>query len=320
VAYSAYEKALDNLPRPTVIVCKSARRAGAIWATYMGVKGGKSAEEVAFLMDYRKSINKGLSYTSALGLVAWSNVVLDLKKKNKVWTSTPLIFRQMFDNYSSTYSYLLGDVLSGEAVLIDPVHDCVERDLSVIKGLGLTLKYAINTHVHDDHVSGSLHIKHVVHKCQSMISTSSGGKADILLNDMDLIHFGARSLICLHTPGHTPGCCSFVLDDLSRCFTGDLLLIHGCGLIHKQEGSAQGLYESVHDRLYPLPDQCSVWPAHNFTGLTSTSILEEKKCNPLLSKSLVDFVHYMDGLRLISNTDYEVNKYISSNLNEMSLI
>jgi sulfur dioxygenase len=140
----------------------------------------------------------------------------------------------MFDKQSSTYSYLLGDILSGEAVLIDPVHGCVERDLAVIKGLGLTLKYAINTHVHDDHISGSLHIKHLVHKCQSVISSSSGGKADILLNDRDLIHFGARSIICLNTPGHTAGCCSFVLDDLSRCFTGDGLLIHGCGMTHEQ--------------------------------------------------------------------------------------
>jgi sulfur dioxygenase len=89
---------------------------------HQGVKEGKSSEELAFLMDYRKSINKGLSYTSAPGLLSWSNTVLDMKNTNKIWKSTPLIFRQMFDKKSSTYTYLLGDVPSGEAVLIDPVH------------------------------------------------------------------------------------------------------------------------------------------------------------------------------------------------------
>jgi len=211
-----------------------------------------------------------------------------------------LIFRQLFDPQSSTYTYLLADSEAREAVLIDPVFEQAGRDGALVRELGLRLLYTLDTHVHADHVTGAALLKEAF-GCQTAISAASGAAgADRYLEDGDRIDFGKRSLTVRATPGHTNGCLTYVLDDESRAFTGDCLLIRGTGRTDFQGGSAHTLYRSVHDRIFALPNACLLYPAHDYRGLTVTSVDEEKRFNPRLGGHLAegDFVGYMDNLGL----------------------
>lgn len=211
---------------------------------------------------------------------------------------TNLILRQLFEKETSTYSYLLGDNITKEAILIDPVLETVDRDCQLINDLGLKLKFVVNTHVHADHITGSGLLKSKFPDCKSIISKISTADADIKIEDGNIINFGDRYIKCLSTPGHTEGCFSFVLDNLSIVFTGDALLIRGCGRTDFQGGSALNLYNSVHDKLLTLPENCIVYPAHDYKGFTSSTVYEEKKFNPRLSKSKDEFIKIMDNLNL----------------------
>jgi len=219
-------------------------------------------------------------------------------------TTTPkakLGFRQLFEGVSATYTYLLWDTLTKEAVLIDPVDTEVKRDLQLIQDeLDLTLVYGINTHAHADHITGTGLLKQKLKGMSSVISKASGADADIHVNDGDIIVFGSRYLVIRATPGHTEGCLSYVLDDESRVFTGDALLIQGCGRTDFQGGSPETLYESVHSQLFTLPDDCVVYPAHDYKGRTSSLIKDEKASNPRLGsdKTKEEFVHIMNNLNL----------------------
>ena len=164
-----------------------------------------------------------------------------------------LIFRQLFDPVSSTYTYLLGDAASGEAVLIDPVYEHERRDRALLRELGLRLVATLDTHVHADHVTGAWLLKQ---RCGSQILLSAqagAAQADRLLQHGDTVAFGSRHLQVRATPGHTNGCLSYVLDDHSMAFTGDCLLIRGCGRTDFQSGSAEALYRSITQRLFTLP-------------------------------------------------------------------
>lgn len=183
-------------------------------------------------------------------------------------------------------------------MLIDPVLETVERDCKLVTELGLTLAACLNTHCHADHITGSGKIKTIFPDCKSMIAAASTADADIKLEDMDEIQFGGRSLYAFSTPGHTEGCMTFVLDDHSMCFTGDTLLIRGCGRTDFQGGSASDLYDNVHSRIFVLPDDCTVYPAHNYAGVMSSSIIEEKTFNPRLTKSKEEFIEIMNNLGL----------------------
>lgn len=210
------------------------------------------------------------------------------------------VFRQLFDPASSTYTYLLGDAASGEAVLIDPVFEHVRRDTALLRELGLTLVATLDTHVHADHVTGAWLLKQ---RCGSAIlvaAAASADNADRELRDGDRVEFGARHLEVRATPGHTNGCLSYVLDDQSMAFTGDALLIRGCGRTDFQQGSAAALYESVHRQLLTLPPGCLLYPAHDYRGLTVTSVAEERRFNPRLGGDIVsaDFEGYMNHLGL----------------------
>jgi sulfur dioxygenase len=211
-----------------------------------------------------------------------------------------MIFRQLFDPQSSTYTYLLADSATREAVLIDPVFEHARRDGALIEELGLKLAWTLETHVHADHVTGASLLKR---RFGSRIALSKDGGAegaDRLLADGERVGFGRRSLEVRATPGHTGGCLSYVLDDQSMVFTGDALLIRGCGRTDFQEGSPQRLYRSVRDRIFPLPDHCLIYPAHDYRGLTSSSVAEERMYNPRLAESIGegDFVGYMKHLGL----------------------
>ena len=211
-----------------------------------------------------------------------------------------LIFRQLFDPTSSTYTYLLGDSASGEALLVDPVFEQVPRDAALIRELGLTLIGTLDTHVHADHVTGAWLLRQRLGSKVAVAAASGAGGADRLLAHGEQIHFGKRSLAVRATPGHTNGCLSYVLDDFSRAFTGDCLLIRGCGRTDFQQGSSHALYASVHQQLFTLPAACLLFPAHDYNGLTVTSVEEERRFNPRLGGEVVeeDFAGFMQHLGL----------------------
>ncbi len=211
-----------------------------------------------------------------------------------------LIFRQSFDPASSTYTYLLADSNSREAVLIDPVFEQARRDRALICELGLNLIWTLETHVHADHVTGAWILKQRTGSKIGVGSETGANGADRYLRQGDKVDFGKRWLEVRMTPGHTNGCLTYVLDDRSMAFSGDALLIRGCGRTDFQQGSCANLFRSVHEQIFTLPDECLVYPAHDYRGLTVTSVGEEKAYNPrlggLLSES--DFSGYMANLKL----------------------
>ncbi len=211
-----------------------------------------------------------------------------------------MIFRQLFDPQSSTYTYLLADSATGDALLIDPVFEHARRDAAQIEELGVKLLCTLETHVHADHVTGASLLKRRFGS-QIALSKASGAEgADRMLEDGERVIFGRRSLEVRATPGHTGGCLSYVLDDSSMVFSGDALLIRGCGRTDFQQGDPQRLFRSVREKLFSLPDSCLVYPAHDYRGLTSSSIGEEKRYNPRLAESVGegDFLGYMNHLGL----------------------
>jgi sulfur dioxygenase len=210
-----------------------------------------------------------------------------------------LVFRQLFDPQSSTYTYLLGDRHNGEAVLIDPVFEQVRRDAALIDELGLALVATLETHVHADHVTGAWLLKRRTGSQIMLSAASDAAGADRCLVQDDVVSFGGRRLLVRATPGHTSGCLTYVLDDSSMAFTGDCLLIPGSGRTGFQEGDAAAMYRSVHERIFSLPDDCLLYPAHDYRGLTVTSVAEERRFNPLGGEIAVgDFTGYMKNLRL----------------------
>jgi len=211
-----------------------------------------------------------------------------------------LIFRQLFDQQSSTYTYLLADSDTREAVLIDPVFEQVRRDAALLDELGLQLRYTIDTHVHADHVTGAWMVKQRTGSGIAISAASGAQGADRYLKHGDEVTFGARHVQVRATPGHTNGCISLVLDDQSMAFTGDCLLIRGTGRTDFQNGDAHSLYRVVHEQLFSLPETCLLYPAHDYRGLTATSVAEERRFNPRLGGELCesDFTGYMTNLGL----------------------
>ncbi len=211
-----------------------------------------------------------------------------------------LIFRQLFDPQSNTYTYLLGEDESRQAVLIDSVFDQVRRDAALIEELGLELLYTLDTHVHADHVTGAWLLKQRLGS-QILIAKASGAEgADRYLEHGERVAFGKRYLKVRATPGHTAGCVTYVLDDESRAFTGDALLIRGAGRTDFQQGDPGMLYCSVQSQIFTLPASCLLYPGHDYRGLTVTSVAEERQFNPRLGGALSesDFVGYMNNLGL----------------------
>lgn len=211
-----------------------------------------------------------------------------------------MLFRQLFDPESSTYTYLLADEATREAVIIDPVLEQVERDLRLVSELELKLLYALDTHVHADHVTAVGTLRDRV-GAKTVLSERAGvGYADLYVKDGDRVRFGRHALEVRETPGHTDGCITFVTDDHSMAFTGDALLIRGCGRTDFQQGDAPTLYRSVHDKVFSLPDGCLIYPGHDYQGRTASSVGEEKKHNPRLGggRGEAEFAEIMAKLQL----------------------
>lgn len=211
-----------------------------------------------------------------------------------------MLFRQLFDLESSTYTYLLADEQTREAVIIDPVLEQVERDLALLRELELTLVYALDTHVHADHVTGVGTLAART-GAKTVLSERAGvGCADVYVKEGDRVAFGRYELEVRETPGHTAGCVTYVTGDHAMAFTGDALLIRGSGRTDFQQGSAPALYRSVHEKIFSLPDACLLYPGHDYKGRTVTSVAEEKKHNPRLggARTEADFVAIMSELDL----------------------
>ncbi|KAL2331238.1 hypothetical protein Fmac_018819 [Flemingia macrophylla] len=219
-------------------------------------------------------------------------------------SSSTLLFRQLFEKESSTYTYLLADASHPQkpALLIDPVDRTVDRDLSLIEQLGLKLVYAMNTHVHADHVTGTGLIKSKVPDVKSVISKASGATADLYVEPGDKVYFGNLFLEIRATPGHTKGCVTYVTGDTPgqprMAFTGDTLLIRGCGRTDFQGGSSEQLYESVHSQIFTLPKNTLIFPAHDYKGFTVSTVGEEMQYNPRLTKDVETFKNIMANLNL----------------------
>ena len=209
-----------------------------------------------------------------------------------------MIFRQLFDYESWTYTYLLADEATKEAVLIDTVKEQAERDLGLLKELGLTLKYLLETHIHADHVTAAATLRAKTGAKVALNAIAGVKAADIQLKDGDELAFGSHKLRCLTTPGHTNTCMSYVCE--GRVFTGDTLFIRDAGRTDFQEGSPENMYDSVTRKLFSLPDSTQVFPAHDYKGQTSSTIGEEKAFNSKFggARSLASFKELMAAMKL----------------------
>ncbi|HEY2446141.1 MAG TPA: rhodanese-like domain-containing protein [Rhizomicrobium sp.] len=211
-----------------------------------------------------------------------------------------LIFRQLLDPQSSTFTYLLADTETRDAVLVDPVFDQARRDMALLCELGLRLAWTLETHIHADHVTAAWILRERLGSRIGIGAASEAEGADACFEEGGRIEFGTRALCVMATPGHTSGCVTYVLDDSSMAFTGDCLLVRGSGRTDFQGGSAAAMYRSVRERIFALPDSCLLYPAHDYRGLTATSVGEERRFNPRLGGDIAvgDFCGYMDNLKL----------------------
>lgn len=209
-----------------------------------------------------------------------------------------MIFRQYFEALSSTYTYLVGCQETGQAMLIDPVYNTAERDLAMVSSLGLTLACTLETHVHADHITAALKLKNEsgsriiypqMSQCTGADERAEAGKP---------VKVGNIALIPLHTPGHTDDSFCYLLGD--KVFTGDALLIDGCGRTDFQNGDTATLYASIHEKLFTLPNDTLVYPAHDYQQRRVSTILQEKERNPRLGggKTIENFTGIMDNLKL----------------------
>lgn len=210
----------------------------------------------------------------------------------------PIIyFRQLFDASSSTYTYLLGDLTRSEAVLIDPVREHVALYLSLLDEQGLKLRYVLDTHIHADHVTAASQLRELT-GARTVVSVHGGAEcADVLLRGSESLYFGAESFFALATPGHTPGCTSYLWRD--RLFTGDTLLIGGCGRTDFQGGDAGELYDSISRKIWPLPGETLIYPGHDYRHKHVSCVAQERESNPRLTgKSRDEFIAIMSSLNL----------------------
>jgi sulfur dioxygenase len=208
-----------------------------------------------------------------------------------------MIFRQLFDSVSGTYSYLLASRHGGEALILDPVLEKADRYCQLLRELDLKLVKAVDTHLHADHVTGLGELRDRTHCITIMGEQSKADVVSMRVSDGDKVTIEGLTLDVMYTPGHTDDSYSYLMGD--RVFTGDTLLIRGTGRTDFQNGSSRAQYESIFNRLLKLPDETLVFPAHDYKGDTVSTIGEEKRYNPRLQvKSVDEYIELMANLKL----------------------
>ena len=223
-----------------------------------------------------------------------------------------MIFKQLFDNKSSTYTYLISSGKGREALIIDPVIENVTEYINLLKELDLKLVKVIDTHIHADHVTGASKLKDLT-KCSTIMGEHTPAEAvEIKVKDDEYIHLDNLKIRAMHTPGHTSDSFSFLMD--KYLFSGDTLLINGTGRTDFQNGSSKDAYNSIFNKLLKLPDETLLYPAHDYKGEKVSTIGKEKKQNPRLQVNSVDeYVDIMDNLNLKKPAEIETN--VSRNIN-----
>ena len=208
-----------------------------------------------------------------------------------------MIFRQLFDQKSSTYTYLLASRSGGEAVLIDPVAEHADMYITLIEQLGLRLVYALDTHTHADHITALGSLRERTHCTTVMGNRSRAECVDVKLAEGDVLNVDGMKLTVMFTPGHTDESLSYVMDD--RVFTGDVLLYRGTGRTDFQGGDPHKSWDSIVNKLFKLPDDTLVYAGHDYKGWTVSTIAEEKQHNPRIAgKTEAEYVAIMNALNL----------------------
>ncbi|CAM9097710.1 unnamed protein product [Chrysoparadoxa australica] len=265
---------MSAVEKPVLVSSRSSTRAQAALLLHEASSRGWGADKA---LDRASELGFG-KVLEDRGLVEW--IIAGITSLTK--SPGQVIFRQLFERESCTYTYIVGCATSREAVVIDPVDTMFARDRQMLEELCLEPKYAVDTHLHEDHMSAAGRFSQEFSGCASAAGVASGIDAELQLEERQHLEFGANFMEARATPGHTPGCVSLVMDDRSAVFTGDSLLIRGCGQPSSQVGSSTQLFQSVREQLMVLPKDTLVYPAHNFSGLTCSSVGEEANYNPLL--------------------------------------
>ena len=211
-----------------------------------------------------------------------------------------MIFRQLFDPETATYTYLLADADSHQALLIDPVLEQFDRDRKFLEELELKLCFTLETHVHADHVTSADRFRQALGSKVAFSSTAQVAAADLGLKHLETLSVGNVTVQALHTPGHTDGCVTYFCGQAGMAFTGDALLIRGCGRTDFQQGSAESLFESVRGTIFGLDDAIQLYPGHDYQGCMMTTVAEEKRFNRRLNEQITEseFVKIMQELNL----------------------
>lgn len=213
-----------------------------------------------------------------------------------------MIFRQLYEPESSTYTYLFGCSETRAAVLLDPVLETLDRDLSVLQKLGLRLAYTLETHIHADHVTSACRLRSLTGCKVACPETDHLPCADVGVSEVNSLSVGQLTLNALFTPGHTQSHHSYLIDEpgAARVFTGDALLIDGCGRTDFQGGDAAVLYRSIHDKIFTLPEETLIYPAHDYHHRHVSTVAQERARNPRLGggKAVDEFIEIMANLNL----------------------
>lgn len=223
-----------------------------------------------------------------------------------------MLFRQFFEKESSTYTYMIGCERTRQAFVIDPVISEVDEYLTFLNDAGYQLIYTMETHVHTDHISAAVQLRKYT-GCRKVVHKEGGAKSvDLMILDGTRFVLGDIEIEARHTPGHTNACMSYVVDNM--IFTGDTLHINGCGRTDYQSGDAARLYDSVHNKIYTLPDETLIYPGHDYSGKKVSTVGEQKKLNKRLSKDInkKTFIELMENLDL--PLPKKINEALPANL------